>query len=206
MALQGAHSGGHTREGHVECQGCRERVCQGRSHNTVGGPSAVAKIPVPLLKVHLCSVEIPFRGYFAFPEMDVSAPGYSVIIKPPMDCATQRDEILPEHKSVTAFKALSFQDRESSEPSAEDSDTDERLASDNENAMPASSRPKTTTITTTTSTIQVLHEVLASENPSPCFSQSTVRIAWSLESTSLLPSISHIPSENEQGPQRPSMA
>lgn len=46
------------------------------------------------------------HGFFAFPVTDAIAPGYSMIIKHPMDFGTMRDKIAAnEYKSVTEFKA-----------------------------------------------------------------------------------------------------
>ncbi|XP_040833306.1 bromodomain-containing protein 9 isoform X11 [Ochotona curzoniae] len=46
------------------------------------------------------------HGFFAFPVTDAIAPGYSMIIKHPMDFGTMRDKIVAnEYKSVTEFKA-----------------------------------------------------------------------------------------------------
>uniref|UniRef100_L7N130 Bromodomain-containing protein 9 n=1 Tax=Myotis lucifugus TaxID=59463 RepID=L7N130_MYOLU len=46
------------------------------------------------------------RGFFAFPVTDAIAPGYSMIIKHPMDFGTMKDKIMAnEYKSVTEFKA-----------------------------------------------------------------------------------------------------
>ncbi|XP_027626117.1 bromodomain-containing protein 9, partial [Tupaia chinensis] len=46
------------------------------------------------------------HGFFAFPVTDAIAPGYSMIIKHPMDFGTMRDRIAAsEYKSVTEFKA-----------------------------------------------------------------------------------------------------
>lgn len=49
------------------------------------------------------------HGFFAFPVTDAIAPGYSMIIKHPMDFGTMRDKIVAnEYKSVTEFKVNSF--------------------------------------------------------------------------------------------------
>uniref|UniRef100_UPI00358EE406 bromodomain-containing protein 9-like isoform X2 n=1 Tax=Myxine glutinosa TaxID=7769 RepID=UPI00358EE406 len=46
------------------------------------------------------------NGFFAFPVTDVIAPGYSMIIKNPMDFSTMRHKIdSQEYKSVTEFKS-----------------------------------------------------------------------------------------------------
>lgn len=45
------------------------------------------------------------NGFFAFPVTDVIAPGYSTIIKHPMDFSTMKDKITAnEYKTVTEFK------------------------------------------------------------------------------------------------------
>ncbi|XP_022541104.2 bromodomain-containing protein 9 isoform X2 [Astyanax mexicanus] len=45
------------------------------------------------------------HGFFAFPVTDAIAPGYSVIIKHPMDFSTMKDKITTnEYKTVTEFK------------------------------------------------------------------------------------------------------
>lgn len=47
------------------------------------------------------------NGFFAFPVTDVIAPGYSTIIKHPMDFSTMKDKITAnEYKTVTEFKVL----------------------------------------------------------------------------------------------------
>ncbi|XP_072509710.1 bromodomain-containing protein 9 [Notamacropus eugenii] len=46
------------------------------------------------------------HGFFAFPVTDAIVPGYSMIIKHPMDFGTMKDRIVAnEYKSVTEFKA-----------------------------------------------------------------------------------------------------
>uniref|UniRef100_U3IR80 Bromo domain-containing protein n=1 Tax=Anas platyrhynchos platyrhynchos TaxID=8840 RepID=U3IR80_ANAPP len=46
------------------------------------------------------------HGFFAFPVTDAIAPGYSMIIKHPMDFGTMKEKIAAnEYKSVTEFKA-----------------------------------------------------------------------------------------------------
>ncbi|XP_034774642.2 bromodomain-containing protein 9-like isoform X1 [Acipenser ruthenus] len=46
------------------------------------------------------------HGFFSFPVTDAIAPGYSMIIKHPMDFSTIKDKIeINEYKSVTEFKA-----------------------------------------------------------------------------------------------------
>ncbi|XP_023590587.1 bromodomain-containing protein 9 [Trichechus manatus latirostris] len=56
---------------------------------------------------HCCvSVRKDPHGFFAFPVTDAIAPGYSMIIKHPMDFGTMKDKIVAhEYKSVTEFKA-----------------------------------------------------------------------------------------------------
>lgn len=45
------------------------------------------------------------HGFFAFPVTDAIAPGYSVIIKHPMDFSTMKDKIRNnEYNTVTEFK------------------------------------------------------------------------------------------------------
>lgn len=45
------------------------------------------------------------HGFFAFPVTDAIAPGYSMIIKHPMDFSTMKDKIAAnEYKTITEFK------------------------------------------------------------------------------------------------------
>lgn len=47
------------------------------------------------------------HGFFAFPVTDAIAPGYSMIIKHPMDFSTMKDKIAAnEYKTITEFKVL----------------------------------------------------------------------------------------------------
>lgn len=60
-------------------------------------------------KVFCFVLFFPFRkdphGFFAFPVTDAIAPGYSMIIKHPMDFGTMKEKIAAnEYKSVTEFK------------------------------------------------------------------------------------------------------
>ncbi|XP_074844040.1 bromodomain-containing protein 9 isoform X5 [Carettochelys insculpta] len=53
------------------------------------------------------------HGFFAFPVTDAIAPGYSMIIKHPMDFGTMKDKIAAnEYKSVTEFKAALLGDED----------------------------------------------------------------------------------------------
>ncbi|KAB0356545.1 hypothetical protein FD754_000701 [Muntiacus muntjak] len=60
-----------------------------------------------LLEHFLCQLQRKDpHGFFAFPVTDAIAPGYSMIIKHPMDFGTVKDKIITnEYKSVTEFKA-----------------------------------------------------------------------------------------------------
>lgn len=53
----------------------------------------------------LCHYRKDPHGFFAFPVTDAIAPGYSMIIKHPMDFSTMKDKIATnEYKTVTEFK------------------------------------------------------------------------------------------------------
>ncbi|XP_054958047.1 bromodomain-containing protein 9 isoform X12 [Pan paniscus] len=78
------------------------------------GQSERAGHSQPKMRAHLFSnswntSSASFRdlhGFFAFPVTDAIAPGYSMIIKHPMDFGTMKDKIVAnEYKSVTEFKA-----------------------------------------------------------------------------------------------------
>lgn len=65
---------------------------------------------VSSLNKHVCVFRKDPHGFFAFPVTDAIAPGYSMIIKHPMDFGTMRDKIVAnEYKSVTEFKVNSLQ-------------------------------------------------------------------------------------------------
>uniref|UniRef100_A0A9L0SI01 Bromodomain-containing protein 9 n=1 Tax=Equus caballus TaxID=9796 RepID=A0A9L0SI01_HORSE len=62
--------------------------------------------PPPDRPVRACRTQPDPHGFFAFPVTDAIAPGYSMIIKHPMDFGTMKDKIVAnEYKSVTEFKA-----------------------------------------------------------------------------------------------------
>ncbi|XP_021531032.2 bromodomain-containing protein 9 isoform X7 [Aotus nancymaae] len=78
------------------------------------GPSEPAGHSQPKMRAHLFSSSWSTssansrdpHGFFAFPVTDAIAPGYSMIIKHPMDFGTMKDKIVAnEYKSVTEFKA-----------------------------------------------------------------------------------------------------
>lgn len=53
----------------------------------------------------VCLLRKDPHGFFAFPVTDAIAPGYSMIIKHPMDFSTMKDKIgMNEYKTVTEFK------------------------------------------------------------------------------------------------------
>lgn len=55
----------------------------------------------------LCLFRKDPHGFFAFPVTDAIAPGYSMIIKHPMDFSTMKDKIaMNEYKTVTEFKVF----------------------------------------------------------------------------------------------------
>lgn len=57
-----------------------------------------------LMVHHLSSRKDP-HGFFSFPVTDAIAPGYSMIIKHPMDFSTMKDKILNnDYNTVTEFK------------------------------------------------------------------------------------------------------
>uniref|UniRef100_A0A8C7I148 Bromodomain-containing protein 9 n=1 Tax=Oncorhynchus kisutch TaxID=8019 RepID=A0A8C7I148_ONCKI len=57
-------------------------------------------------KTSVCLSRKDAHGFFTFPVTDAIAPGYSVIIKHPMDFSTMNDKITDnEYKTVTEFKA-----------------------------------------------------------------------------------------------------
>jgi len=57
------------------------------------------------LNKDICVFRKDPHGFFAFPVTDAIAPGYSMIIKHPMDFGTMKDKIAAnEYKSVTEFK------------------------------------------------------------------------------------------------------
>ncbi|RXM31272.1 hypothetical protein EOD39_7158 [Acipenser ruthenus] len=86
----------------------RERE-QCDTEGEVEGANAVKKMEVKSLGLSGEGL-IHFRkdphGFFAFPVTDAIAPGYSMIIKHPMDFGTIKDKIeINDYKSVTEFKA-----------------------------------------------------------------------------------------------------